>query len=121
MKILIWFLCVLVASMIETSIEMKGVLLGAIPTLLIWSIPIAAARYFCRMWDEHKALVSAAEKKYGKQKKWYEKVFFPKGPSVVPDGTVCVVQRKDGVKIAKQSDGSEIIIERPRTLRKHRT
>lgn len=110
MKIFIWFLCFLVWGMFETFLKMNDVLLGALPTVLLMSALFALARYFCRIWDEHKALVSAAEKKYGKQKKWYEKILFPKAPGVVPKGTAYVVRDKaTGKLIYKNRAGNDIL------------
>lgn len=110
MKIFIWFFCILIFSIIETLLKAKGILLGAIPTVLLFSAAISIAKYFCRIWDEYKALVSAAEKKYGKQKRWYEKILFPKAPSVVPKGTAYVVRDKvTGKLICKDRSGNDIL------------
>ena len=53
MKFLIWFLCILVNALIITGLRYSGVLLGAIPTVLLFVGMMALARFLCKKWDEH--------------------------------------------------------------------
>lgn len=51
MKVLIWFLCLLVASIIQTIIGFAGYQLGAIPVMILYGITYAVARKLCEVWE----------------------------------------------------------------------
>ncbi len=53
MKVLIWFLCILGMSIIITLIKEAGVVLGGIPTALLYAAMFWLARTLCRKWDEY--------------------------------------------------------------------
>ena len=52
-KILIYFLCLFFSEIIKTWIRNAGILLGAIPTVLIFLAAIFLARLLCKKLDEH--------------------------------------------------------------------
>lgn len=57
MKILIWFLCIFANAVITTIIKENGVILGAIPTVILYLATIGLARVLCKnkKWDKHKS------------------------------------------------------------------
>lgn len=54
MKFLIWFLCIFANALITTLIKDAGVILGAIPTVILYGATFWLARTLCKKWDEHK-------------------------------------------------------------------
>ena len=54
MKILIWFLCILANSIITAIIKANGIILGGIPTFIMYMITFAVARTLCEKWQEYK-------------------------------------------------------------------
>lgn len=54
MKFLIWFLCIFANALITTLIKETGVILGAIPTVILYGATIWLARTLCKKWEEHK-------------------------------------------------------------------
>lgn len=54
MKVLIWFLCIFANVLITTLIKEAGVILGAIPTVILYGATFLLARTLCKKWDEHK-------------------------------------------------------------------
>ena len=54
MKFLIWFLCIFSNALITTLIKESGVILGAIPTVILYGATFWLARALCKKWDEHK-------------------------------------------------------------------
>ena len=52
MKALIWILCAMVTAAITTICKMNGILLGGIPTALLWGAAIALAGILCQKLDE---------------------------------------------------------------------
>ena len=63
MKVLIWFLALLLNSVITTALNMgAGITLGAIPTMLLWMITIYPAYKLCQKWDVHIVVKKAKEK-----------------------------------------------------------
>lgn len=62
MKILIWFVAILLNSVITTALNMTIGAIGAIPTVILWAITIYPAYKLCQRWDVHK-LVHKAEAK----------------------------------------------------------
>ena len=52
MKVLIWIGCLFVASLIIVSLRYAGVLLGGIPTALLYAATLWAARTLCQKYDE---------------------------------------------------------------------
>ncbi len=55
MKVLIWVLCFFLNALISAIIKGNGVILGAIPTVILYGVTIWLARTLCKKWDEHKA------------------------------------------------------------------
>ena len=55
MKFLIWFGCILAYSLITTALRTSGILLGAIPTMILFGAMMWLAHFLCKKWDEHKA------------------------------------------------------------------
>lgn len=55
MKILIWFLCIFAFAVVETTARNVGIILGAIPTVLIAGLFFSMARYLCKQYDDRKA------------------------------------------------------------------
>ena len=63
MKVLIWFIALLLNSIITTAINMgAGITLGAIPTILLWIITIYPAYKLCQKWDIHVLIKESEEK-----------------------------------------------------------
>lgn len=55
MKVLIWFGCLFISSAIPVALRSKGILLGAIPTALLFAGTIWLAKTLSGVWDTHKA------------------------------------------------------------------
>ena len=55
MKALIWFGCVLFVAVIQTVFRQSGIMLGAIPTVILYGGMIWLATYLCKKYDESKA------------------------------------------------------------------
>ncbi len=53
MKVLIWFLCILVYSLFVNFLKLGGVNLGGIPTVIFVGLTLLIARALCKEWDEH--------------------------------------------------------------------
>lgn len=51
MKVLIWFICIVVPSCIQVAFKRLGASLGGLPTLILCGSFIALARFLCRKWD----------------------------------------------------------------------
>ena len=61
-KCLIWLSFLFVSSAITTGLTYAGVLLGAIPTILLFAVACYAARSCCKAYDrKHAPLPSAAD------------------------------------------------------------
>lgn len=54
MKILIWFLCILVYAIITVLLNMSGIILGGIPTVILVGGAMWLAKTLCKKWDERK-------------------------------------------------------------------
>ncbi len=54
MKVLIWCICLFSVSFFIQFLKVQGVLLGAIPTFLLYGGAFWLIRILCRKWDEHK-------------------------------------------------------------------
>jgi hypothetical protein len=54
MKILIWFGCIFMLSLITVLLKYAGVLLGFIPTFILGSLMFWTARTLCKKWDIYK-------------------------------------------------------------------
>lgn len=52
MKFLVWFIALLIPAIIVNIARLSGILLGALPTFIIWGIAIFLARYICKSIDE---------------------------------------------------------------------
>ena len=53
MKVLIWFVCLLVPSVIQTLAAKSGNGLGAIPVLIIYGIAFGIAKLLCDKWTDY--------------------------------------------------------------------
>lgn len=54
MKFLIWGLCLFANGIITTLLKNAGILLGAIPTIILFSATIWIAQMLCKKWEKHK-------------------------------------------------------------------
>ena len=54
MKILIWIVCFFTNALIIALIKDSGIMLGGIPTALMFGGTLWLARTLCKKWDEHK-------------------------------------------------------------------
>lgn len=54
-KILIWLLCFFVVSVIQTAAHEAGVILGAIPAMLLFGLAWWSAKKLCALWDQRQA------------------------------------------------------------------
>lgn len=68
MKVLIWLLCFFVNGLITTLIRESGVILGAIPTVILFASTMWLARTLCQKWDEHKWVIESKKKSSAQQK-----------------------------------------------------
>ncbi len=55
MHFLIWFGCLMVDVMITVILKNCGVILGGVPTIILYSITIGMAPLICRKWDRRKS------------------------------------------------------------------
>ena len=55
MKVFIWISCYFVLSIVLTFIRSAGVILGGIPTVLLYLGTFFLAKFLCEIWDERKA------------------------------------------------------------------
>ena len=55
MKVLIWVVCFFVNALVTTIVKDSGVILGAIPTVILYGVTIWLARNLCKKWDERQA------------------------------------------------------------------
>lgn len=56
MKVFIWLVCIFIPSAITTFFRLNGIFLGAIPTIIIYSISIFIAKKLCEHWDTRKEI-----------------------------------------------------------------
>lgn len=54
MKVLIWFLCIFAYTLITTLLKGNGIILGGIPTMILFGAMLWLARTLCKKWDERK-------------------------------------------------------------------
>lgn len=54
MKVLIWFLCILAVSTVKVLLQSAGIILGAIPTILLYGGGFWLGSTLCKAWDKHK-------------------------------------------------------------------
>lgn len=52
MKVLIWIGCLFANALITTLFKENGIILGAIPTVLLYLGAVYLARTLCKLWDE---------------------------------------------------------------------
>ena len=69
MKVLIWLFCFFVVAVIQTAAREAGLILGAIPAMLLFGLAWWSAKKLCALWDQRQA----------------EKVAFAVSESPVPD------------------------------------
>ncbi len=55
MKVLIWFGCIFGLSLFIVILKNAGIILGGIPTALLYGGMYWSARMLCKKWDEQKA------------------------------------------------------------------
>jgi hypothetical protein len=56
MKFLIWFVTIFVTALITSVIREAGIILGAIPTVIIYGAMLWVARTLCKKYDERKGI-----------------------------------------------------------------
>lgn len=56
MKALIWIGCIFVASFVQTLLRYAGIG-GALPTIAVYGLMFALARYFCKQYEEKQSKV----------------------------------------------------------------
>lgn len=54
MKFLIWFLCIMANAIITMLINGAGIVLGGIPSALLFAATLGLATALCKKWDAHK-------------------------------------------------------------------
>ena len=54
MKVFIWFACIFVCSFINTALNTSGILLGGIPTIILYGSTIWIAITLCKKYEENK-------------------------------------------------------------------
>lgn len=95
-KCLIWLGFLFVSSAITTGLAYAGVLLGAIPTILLFAVACYAARSCCKAYDrKHAPLPSVADT--GEE---------PKSASLVADGAAAEepAERQENREEAKMGE-----------------
>ena len=55
MKVIIWLGCIFGLSLFIVILKNAGIILGGIPTALLFWAMLWLARTLCKKWDEHKA------------------------------------------------------------------
>ena len=55
MKVLIWLFCFFVVAVIQTAAREAGLILGAIPAMLLFGLAWWSAKKLCSLWDQHQA------------------------------------------------------------------
>ena len=97
MKVLIWVGCLFVYVIIQTAFQASGIMLGAIPTVILFSIAGWSARTLCKKWDEYS---------YEKGREKFQKEY--KEPTH-PPGYVSVVKEADETPMeAEQTEPPQI-------------
>lgn len=87
MKVLIWFICFFVVALIRTSTQESGIILGGLPTALLYLGAYFIARSLCKSLDERKT-----EKKIQEGKNAFKhKNYFCKecGQRLIDQGKFC--------------------------------
>lgn len=51
MKVFIYIACFFVMVIIQVVVQNSGIILGAIPTVILYLVAIGAARGLCKLWD----------------------------------------------------------------------
>lgn len=59
MKVLIWIGCIFCASLVQTIAMQSGIILGGLPTLLLYGAMFFAASALCKAYDERQRNRSA--------------------------------------------------------------
>lgn len=80
MKALVYIVCVAVAAMVQTAINMSGVQLGGLPVVLLYGTALAVATAACKA-IQHRKMRPAIPKE-----RWYT---CPKCGQLVPEGKPC--------------------------------
>lgn len=52
MKFLIWFVCIAIYAVVTTALQMSGIILGGIPTFLLFGGTLWLARTISKFWSE---------------------------------------------------------------------
>lgn len=55
MKVFIWLFCFFVVAVIQTAAREAGLILGAIPAMLLFGLAWWSAKKLCSLWDQHQA------------------------------------------------------------------
>lgn len=56
MKVLIWFVCFFMMSVVITYLNASGIFVGGIPTIILFGITFWIAKTLCKKYDEAKSL-----------------------------------------------------------------
>lgn len=55
LKVFIWLCCFFVVAVIQTAAREAGIILGAIPAMLLFGLAWWSAKKFCALWDQRQA------------------------------------------------------------------
>lgn len=61
MKAFIWLFCFFVAAVIQTAVREVGILLGAVPSMLLYALTWWSAKKLCAAWDRRKTSKSTSD------------------------------------------------------------
>ena len=70
MKALIWIFCILLYAVVVALFQSAGVILGAIPTMLLTAAVLFGAPYLCKKWDASKARKNEQQPKEKQREKF---------------------------------------------------
>lgn len=112
MKFLIRTGCFLVVVAIQTSIRRAGIILGAIPTILLYTLWYSCSHYLCAKWDV-KAFEKAAVKK-GMTPGAYASTVFPS--TLLDRCEITKDNRQEFEGMLKQNIAGEIITKSEATV-----
>lgn len=102
MKVLIWVLCILVYSLITMTLQVCGLQLGGIPTVILAGGTFWLARMFCRKWDDRKSCQAIMKMAESEKQPVVEKISFCRkcGEELSQNAQFC---RKCGTEVVKEN------------------
>lgn len=120
MRVLIYLVCIAIASAINVFLQENGILLGGLPTILLYGAAIAISSAACKVYSRRK---TAAEQQNPKER-WYT---CPKCGQLVQEGKPCdceeIARRKQTVAAtqpAQKEQAAQRTEEKPKTEKPHR-